>query len=222
MAHPKWKCQVQNINKQKNIWLVSNNSGSGPIAPPRSARKSKGQITAEPSPAPSRNGTLPRKPSNTNLSSSNPMAGRPLPPPPPVGPKSSPPPPALPKKSASISQMTGIPPGARFQSSSQRQQPQPGGVPMPAGLSRRDSNRYPGAAAPLTNQYPQSQYPQSFPSPTMQTQYPTAGVQPQYPAAAAQPQYPSNSQYPQGDDWSRGVQSSYMDEMRFAPKVSEY
>merc|ERR1719270_1292904 len=116
---------------------------------------------------------------------------------------------------------------ARFQSSSQRQQPQPGGVPMPAGLSRRDSNRYPGAAAPLTNQYPHSQYPHSFPSPTMQTQYPTtgvqpqyptAGVQPQYPAAAAQPQYPSNSQYPQGDDWSRGVQSSYMDEMRFTPK----
>ena len=151
------------------------------------------------------------------------MAGRPLPPPPPVGPKSSPPPPALPKKSASVSQMTGMPAGARFPSSSQRtQMAQPGGVPMPAGLSRRDSNRYPGTGAPPVSssqyppqpQYPQSQpqYPQSFPSPNMQ----------QYPVASAQPQYPTNSQYPVGDEWSRGVQSSYMDEMRFAPKVSEY
>ena len=165
-------------------------------------------ISAEPSPAPSRNGTLSRKPSTA--ANNNPMAGRPLPPPPPVGPKSSPPPPALPKKSASVSQMGGMmSQSARYPASTQRQP----GIPMPAngGVSRRDSNvgqnRYPGGQP---KQYPQ--YPQPFASPNMQ--YP---AQKQYPPNN---QYPSQPQYPQ-DDWNRGNQASYLDEMRFAPKVSK-
>ena len=60
--------------------------GSGPVAPPRSSRKRGGLASAEPSPAPSRTATLPRKPSSSSLVV-NPMAGRPLPPPPPVEPK---------------------------------------------------------------------------------------------------------------------------------------
>ena len=57
--------------------------GSGPVAPPRSSRKRGGLPSAEPSPAPSRTGTLPKKPSSSSLVI-NPMAGRPLPPPPPI------------------------------------------------------------------------------------------------------------------------------------------
>merc|ERR550517_57685 len=71
-------------------------------------------MSAEPSPAPSRTSTLPRKPNpvigqNGSSQSQNPMAGRPLPPPPPAQPEKGPtPPPVLPKKSASVSHMAGM------------------------------------------------------------------------------------------------------------------
>ena len=60
--------------------------GSGPVAPPRSSRKRGGLPSVEPSPGPSRTGTLPRKPSSTSLNI-NAMSGRPLPPPPSLEPK---------------------------------------------------------------------------------------------------------------------------------------
>ena len=131
--------------------------GSGPVAPPRSSRRSKaGLVSAEPSPAQSRAGTLARKPSSVtqtgghSMGGGHPMAGRPLPPPPPVGPRSSPPPPALPKKSASVSQMTGRYP--------QRQS----AIAQPSDQRRESINRYPSNGG---HQYPvhSSQYPSITP-----------------------------------------------------------
>ena len=131
--------------------------GSGPVAPPRSSRRSKaGLVSAEPSPAQSRAGTLARKPSSVtqtgghSMGGGHPMAGRPLPPPPPVGPRSSPPPPALPKKSASVSQMTGRYP--------QRQS----AIAQPSDQRRESINRYPSTGG---HQYPvhSSQYPSITP-----------------------------------------------------------
>lgn len=104
--------------------------GAGPKAPPRRNTR-KGGNSAEPSPAPSRASTLPRKPA----APSNPMVGRPLPPPPPAPapgpgapslqgkPSGGTPPPILPKKSASLAQMSSL----------ARTLPQPKSVPMPSG-----------------------------------------------------------------------------------------
>ena len=191
-ALPKLKCQVNKQWTRKEHLYNFILSGSGPVAPPRSTRKSKGMLSAEPSPAPSRMGTLPRKPSSSNLlNSPNPMAGRPLPPPPPVLAKSSPPPPALPKKSASVTQMAA----ARYPQSAGQRQSQPG-IPMPSGQNNR---------IPTQSQF--APYPQNT------FQYP--------PQQLAQP-YPQNSQihpYPPNDDWNSRGQTSYLDEMRLAPKV---
>ena len=118
---------------------VGQPGGAGPVAPPRSSRRSKtvlgGLVSGEPSPAPSRTGTLGRKPSSASQAANNPMAGRPLPPPPPVGPRASPPPPALPRKSASVTQMTGNHRG--FPSSSHRQP----GIAQPAQPSQPSDQR---------------------------------------------------------------------------------
>ena len=144
-------------------------------------------MSVEPSPAQSRSATLPRKPSTPT----NPMAGRPLPPPPPPGSKTSPPPPALPKKSASVTQMSRYPASPGHRSS------QPG-IPMPG-----HTNRYP----PAQPQYPQ--YPPHNPLP-----YPPQ--QQAYPGSAAQA-----NPYPLNNDWNTRGQSSYLDEMRAAPEVSQ-
>ena len=183
-----------------HIRFILTLSGSGPIAPPRSIRKSKsGKITAEPSPAPSRSGTLPRKPA----SDSNPMLGRPLPPPPPTGPRGATPPPALPAKSASVSQM------AMGQMSGHR--PQPTSIPMPAGgqagYRRSGPGQYPQHQQYPLHQQQQQQYPQQQ---QLQQHFP-----PQ------QQQYPQNSSiYPQ-QEWNRAQTSAgYFEEMNFVPKVN--
>ena len=197
--------------------------GCGPVAPPRSSRRSKaGLRSGEPSPAASRTGTLGRKPSSASQAN-NPMAGRPLPPPPPVGPRSSPPPPALPKKSASVSQMTGT----RY-----REARQPG-IAQPSDL-RRDSlahnnrhvsqpqhhHHYPGY-----NNGP-FQKPQALSSqyPTMATGRGTSsntGSNPHLPGHGPYPPGGQVNPYPHGDEWNNGT-SKYLDEMRFASKVSRY
>ena len=172
---------------------VGQPGGTGPVAPPRSSRRSKtglgGLVSGEPSPAPSRTGTLGRKPSSASQSAGNPMAGRPLPPPPPVGPRASPPPPALPRKSASVSQMTQ----RGYPSSSQRQP----GIAQPTDQRRHDhtqSSHFP--------QKSQSLYPALSPG----------GNIPYPPAAQGNP-------YPPGSEWNNGG-NSYLDEMRFVSKVS--
>jgi len=253
--HPKRACHVRKpisrIAEKSQSYPKVEMPGSGPVAPPRSSRKKNGLPSAEPSPAPSRIGTLPRKPSNSNLAI-NPMAGRPLPPPPPVDLKAKPlpnlgpsstPPPALPKKSASVAQMSGMM-GSKSGSPSRypTHRPQPG-IPMPAGLrgppmpGQRDpggqwsnssnginpSNRHQHQA---TTQYPpynngNSQYPRN-------SQYPTTN---QYPVSnPPNVPYPHNTQYPHGpqyppsdtEDWGRqgGCRghSKYLDEVRFPPK----
>ena len=166
-------------------------------------------MSGEPSPAPSRNGTLGRKPSSASQSAGNPMAGRPLPPPPPVGPRASPPPPALPRKSASVSQMTG---GRGYPPSSQRQP----GIPQPS-----DQRRHHHAQSSHFPQKSQPMYPTMSPGEELSSKYKvcnagfpsSSGGNIPYPAAA-----PVNP-YPHGSEWNNGG-NNYLDEMRFVSKVS--
>lgn len=217
--HPRRSCHVRKVSLcpastkvRPELWIfqslrrledkgygspkVGQPGGSGPVAPPRSCRRSKtglgGLVSGEPSPAPSRTGTLGRKPSSASQAGGNPMAGRPLPPPPPVGPRASPPPPVLPKKSASVSQMTG---GTTrgYPLSSQRQP----GIAQPSDQRRHhhtQSSHFPQNSQPL--------YPVLSP-----------GGNIPYPAPA------TVNPYPHGSEWNNGG-NNYLDEMRFVSKVS--
>ena len=142
----------------------------------------------------------------------------------PVGPRSSPPPPALPKKSASVSQMTGT----RY-----REARQPG-IAQPSDL-RRDSlahnNRHHVSQPQHQHHYPgynngPFQKPQALSSqyPTMATGRGTSsntGSNPHLPGHGPYPPGGQVNPYPHGDEWNNGT-SKYLDEMRFASKVSRY
>ena len=221
--HPRRSCHMRKSlrrleDKGYSSPKVGQPGGAGPVAPPRSLRRSKtglgGLVSGEPSPAPSRTGTLGRKPSSASQSGGNPMAGRPLPPPPPVGPRASPraspPPPALPRKSASVSQMTSQGTSRGFPPSSQRQP----GIPQPSDQRRHhqtQSAHFPQKSQPL--------YPALSPGGEilikiqMLTRPSSSGGNIPYPAAS------QVNPYPHGSEWNNGG-NNYLDEMRFVSKVS--